>query len=223
MVAHRRCSLSEPPKLSILDYCLSSQSLFIQDGSSYTSEEPFKIPWVPLLEEQFSLARLFTWPKICIIYPRSVVHRGLAAFFFKEDLKLLVLRKRLKFPSQCPCALTSLFGKGSSTERNLPCWQLVFTALLGHWDLEQAPLKYVVSPIPLPGRVSLHSFDSCPVVLDSEQEEYELLCPDGSTAKLSAYGTCNLGRGPGRAIISRHNFQKITKKFLTLIQVIWNC
>ncbi|XP_050780289.1 melanotransferrin-like isoform X1 [Gopherus flavomarginatus] len=53
---------------------------------------------------------------------------------------------------------------------------------------------------------------------DSDQEEYELLCPDGSTAKLSAYGTCNLGRGPGRAIISRHNFQKITKKFLTLIQ-----
>nr|XP_025041625.1 serotransferrin-1-like [Pelodiscus sinensis] len=53
---------------------------------------------------------------------------------------------------------------------------------------------------------------------DSEQEEYELLCPDGSTEKLSAYGTCNLGRGPGRAIVSRHNFQKITKKFLTMIQ-----
>uniref|UniRef100_K7GGW5 Transferrin-like domain-containing protein n=1 Tax=Pelodiscus sinensis TaxID=13735 RepID=K7GGW5_PELSI len=67
------------------------------------------------------------------------------------------------------------------------------------------------------GWVSLHSFDSS-LILDSEQEEYELLCPDGSTEKLSAYGTCNLGRGPGRAIVSRHNFQKITKKFLTMIQ-----
>ncbi|XP_074869114.1 serotransferrin-2-like isoform X2 [Carettochelys insculpta] len=53
---------------------------------------------------------------------------------------------------------------------------------------------------------------------DSEQKEYELLCPDGSTGNLSAYGTCNLGHGPGRAIVSRRNFQKITKKFLTLIQ-----
>ncbi|XP_054851717.1 melanotransferrin-like [Eublepharis macularius] len=52
----------------------------------------------------------------------------------------------------------------------------------------------------------------------SEQEEYELLCPDGSTAHLSAYATCNLGHGPGRAIVTRHNFQKISKKFLTLIQ-----
>ncbi|XP_019394735.1 PREDICTED: melanotransferrin-like isoform X2 [Crocodylus porosus] len=53
---------------------------------------------------------------------------------------------------------------------------------------------------------------------ESDQEEYELLCPDGTTAELRAYSTCNLGHGPGHAIISRHNFQKITKKFLTLIQ-----
>ncbi|XP_021268873.1 melanotransferrin-like isoform X1 [Numida meleagris] len=53
---------------------------------------------------------------------------------------------------------------------------------------------------------------------ESEQQEYELLCPDGTTAELSKYDTCNLGKGPGRGIISRHNFQKITNKFLTMIQ-----
>ncbi|XP_025893620.1 melanotransferrin-like isoform X2 [Nothoprocta perdicaria] len=53
---------------------------------------------------------------------------------------------------------------------------------------------------------------------EREQEEYELLCPDGTTAELSEYSTCNLGRGPGHAIIARHNFQKITSKFLTMIQ-----
>ncbi|NWZ24623.1 TRFE2 protein, partial [Asarcornis scutulata] len=53
---------------------------------------------------------------------------------------------------------------------------------------------------------------------ESEQQEYELLCPDGTTAELSEYSTCNLGRGPGRGIITRRNFQKITNKFLTMIQ-----
>ncbi|XP_061458719.1 melanotransferrin-like isoform X4 [Rhineura floridana] len=55
-------------------------------------------------------------------------------------------------------------------------------------------------------------------VTESEQEEYELLCPEGSTASLPDYATCNLGRGPGRAVVTRHNFQKIAKKFLTVIQ-----
>ncbi|NXO36365.1 TRFE2 protein, partial [Locustella ochotensis] len=53
---------------------------------------------------------------------------------------------------------------------------------------------------------------------ESEQEEYELLCPDGSTAELTEYSACNLGRGPGRAIVTRNNFQKITNKFLSMIQ-----
>ncbi|NXD62809.1 TRFE2 protein, partial [Eolophus roseicapillus] len=53
---------------------------------------------------------------------------------------------------------------------------------------------------------------------ESEQQEYELLCPDGTTAELTEYSTCNLGKGPGRGIITRHNFQKITHKFLTMIQ-----
>ncbi|NXH38736.1 TRFEB protein, partial [Dicaeum eximium] len=53
---------------------------------------------------------------------------------------------------------------------------------------------------------------------ESEQQEYELLCPDGSTAELTEYSTCNLGKGPGRGIITRNNFQKITSKFLSMIQ-----
>lgn len=66
-------------------------------------------------------------------------------------------------------------------------------------------------------------FRECPVILESEQQEYELLCPDGTTAELSKYNTCNLGKGPGRGIITRHNFQKITNKFLTMIQVSGYC
>ncbi|NWT83421.1 TRFE2 protein, partial [Lanius ludovicianus] len=53
---------------------------------------------------------------------------------------------------------------------------------------------------------------------ESEQQEYELLCPDGSTAELAEYSTCNLGKGPGRGIVTRNNFQKITNKFLNMIQ-----
>ncbi|NXS11883.1 TRFEB protein, partial [Neodrepanis coruscans] len=53
---------------------------------------------------------------------------------------------------------------------------------------------------------------------ESEQQEYELLCPDGSTAELAEYSTCNLGKGPGRGIVTRSNFQKITNKFLSMIQ-----
>ncbi|NWH74105.1 TRFEB protein, partial [Piaya cayana] len=61
----------------------------------------------------------------------------------------------------------------------------------------------------------------CPVVSESEQQEYELLCPDGSTAELTEYSACNLGKGPGRSIVTRNNFQKITAKFLTMIQLLF--
>ncbi|XP_029427469.1 melanotransferrin-like [Rhinatrema bivittatum] len=53
---------------------------------------------------------------------------------------------------------------------------------------------------------------------DAERAQYELLCPDGSTANLTAYSSCNLGRGPGKAVISRHSFYKIARKFLTVTQ-----
>ncbi|NXA03456.1 TRFE2 protein, partial [Sapayoa aenigma] len=64
----------------------------------------------------------------------------------------------------------------------------------------------------------LRIIHECLLVSESEQQEYELLCPDGSTAELSQYSTCNLGKGPGRAIVTRHNFHKITNKFLSMIQ-----
>ncbi|NXR80114.1 TRFE2 protein, partial [Pycnonotus jocosus] len=54
--------------------------------------------------------------------------------------------------------------------------------------------------------------------IESEQQEYELLCPDGSTAELTQYSSCNLGKGPGRGIVTRNNFHKITNKFLSMIQ-----
>ncbi|NXF81917.1 TRFE2 protein, partial [Sclerurus mexicanus] len=60
--------------------------------------------------------------------------------------------------------------------------------------------------------------DSCLLVSESEQQEYELLCPDGSTAELTQYSTCNLGKGPGRGIVTRSNFHKVTSKFLSMIQ-----
>ncbi|XP_075071424.1 serotransferrin-1-like isoform X2 [Mixophyes fleayi] len=53
---------------------------------------------------------------------------------------------------------------------------------------------------------------------DSELEQFELLCPDGSTASLKSYKYCNLGQGPGKAIVTREHMQRITKRFLTLIQ-----
>ncbi|XP_072839406.2 serotransferrin-2 isoform X1 [Pogona vitticeps] len=56
---------------------------------------------------------------------------------------------------------------------------------------------------------------------ESEEEEFELLCPEGSTAPLTAYATCNLGRGPGRAVVARPNFQATTRKFLTLVQLLF--
>ncbi|XP_013925740.1 PREDICTED: serotransferrin-A-like [Thamnophis sirtalis] len=67
-------------------------------------------------------------------------------------------------------------------------------------------------------RSDLMWFSGRPLSEDLEREEYELLCPDGSTAPLTAYSTCNLGSGPGRAIVTRHNLQKTAKKFLKIIQ-----
>ncbi|NXK36797.1 TRFE2 protein, partial [Piprites chloris] len=61
----------------------------------------------------------------------------------------------------------------------------------------------------------------CLLVSESEEQEYELLCPDGSTAELSEYSTCNLGKGPGRGIVTRNNFHKITNKFLSMIQLLF--
>ncbi|NWR83456.1 TRFE2 protein, partial [Furnarius figulus] len=64
----------------------------------------------------------------------------------------------------------------------------------------------------------MNATDLCLLVSELEQQEYELLCPDGSTAELTQYSTCNLGKGPGRGIVTRSNFHKITNKFLSMIQ-----
>ncbi|KAM4808085.1 serotransferrin-2-like [Rhinophrynus dorsalis] len=53
---------------------------------------------------------------------------------------------------------------------------------------------------------------------DSEMEQFELLCPDGSKAALSSFRSCNLGQGPGKAIVTRGQMHRVTKRFLTLIQ-----
>nr|XP_016854400.1 PREDICTED: serotransferrin-1 [Anolis carolinensis]XP_016854401.1 PREDICTED: serotransferrin-1 [Anolis carolinensis] len=56
---------------------------------------------------------------------------------------------------------------------------------------------------------------------ESDLDEYELLCPDGSTAPLMASATCHLGRGPGRALLTRKDFRKVAGRFITLAQQLF--
>ncbi|KAL2090975.1 hypothetical protein ACEWY4_013238 [Coilia grayii] len=50
---------------------------------------------------------------------------------------------------------------------------------------------------------------------ESERGDYMLLCTDGLNAPLSDYRRCNLGRGPGGAVVTRMNYRKVARKFLT--------
>uniref|UniRef100_A0A3B5LUX1 Serotransferrin n=1 Tax=Xiphophorus couchianus TaxID=32473 RepID=A0A3B5LUX1_9TELE len=52
----------------------------------------------------------------------------------------------------------------------------------------------------------------------SEWDSFRLLCPDGSQAPLSHYMSCNLGRGPGGGMVTRHNFRKVVRKFISAVQ-----
>ncbi|XP_072443187.1 saxiphilin-like [Chiloscyllium punctatum] len=52
----------------------------------------------------------------------------------------------------------------------------------------------------------------------SETAKYKLLCPDGTQAELKDFRNCHLGRGPGSAIVTRHNYRKIARKFLAVAQ-----
>ncbi|XP_043571218.1 saxiphilin-like [Chiloscyllium plagiosum] len=52
----------------------------------------------------------------------------------------------------------------------------------------------------------------------SETAKYKLLCPDGTQAELKDFRKCHLGRGPGNAIATRHNYRKIARKFLAVAQ-----
>lgn len=50
---------------------------------------------------------------------------------------------------------------------------------------------------------------------------FRLLCPDGTQAPVSRYRSCNLGRGPGGAVVTRYNFRKVSRKFLLAVQVFF--
>ncbi|XP_056130730.1 saxiphilin-like [Lampris incognitus] len=56
---------------------------------------------------------------------------------------------------------------------------------------------------------------------ESEREEFRLLCTDGTHAPLSQYRGCNLGRGPGGAVVARLNYRKIARKFLMTVLVLF--
>uniref|UniRef100_A0A3Q3FCU5 Serotransferrin n=1 Tax=Kryptolebias marmoratus TaxID=37003 RepID=A0A3Q3FCU5_KRYMA len=55
----------------------------------------------------------------------------------------------------------------------------------------------------------------------SERDQFRLLCPDGTQAPLSHFRSCNLGRGPGGGMVTRHNFRKVVRKFLTTVQLLF--
>ncbi|TDH13928.1 hypothetical protein EPR50_G00038730 [Perca flavescens] len=56
---------------------------------------------------------------------------------------------------------------------------------------------------------------------DSDRDEFRLLCTDGTQAPLSHYRNCNLGRGPGGGMVTRFNFRKVARKFLTMVQTLF--
>ncbi|KAM4588378.1 saxiphilin-like isoform 2-T2 [Odontesthes bonariensis] len=56
---------------------------------------------------------------------------------------------------------------------------------------------------------------------ESERDRFRLLCTDGTQAPLSHYKSCNLGRGPGGGMVTRHNFRKVVRKFLMTIQLFF--
>uniref|UniRef100_A0A672GVN4 Serotransferrin n=1 Tax=Salarias fasciatus TaxID=181472 RepID=A0A672GVN4_SALFA len=57
--------------------------------------------------------------------------------------------------------------------------------------------------------------------LETIEEDFRLLCADGTQAPLSHYRKCNLGRGPGGGTVTRHNFRKVVRKFLTTVQMLF--
>uniref|UniRef100_A0A3P8ZC92 Serotransferrin n=1 Tax=Esox lucius TaxID=8010 RepID=A0A3P8ZC92_ESOLU len=56
-------------------------------------------------------------------------------------------------------------------------------------------------------------------IKESESDEYQLLCSDGTRAPLSDYRSCNLGRGPGQGVVTRFSVRKIARKFVAAAQV----
>ncbi|XP_069038145.1 saxiphilin-like [Lepisosteus oculatus] len=56
---------------------------------------------------------------------------------------------------------------------------------------------------------------------ESERGAYRLLCTDGSVAPLGEVRRCSLGRGPGSAVVTRTNYRRVARKFLTAAQVLF--
>ncbi|XP_061688474.1 saxiphilin-like isoform X2 [Syngnathoides biaculeatus] len=56
---------------------------------------------------------------------------------------------------------------------------------------------------------------------NSERDKLRLLCTDGTQAPLSHYKTCNLGRGPGAAVVTRLSFRTVARKFLLTLQTLF--
>ncbi|MFT7797310.1 saxiphilin-like [Arapaima gigas] len=63
--------------------------------------------------------------------------------------------------------------------------------------------------------IALESID------EEEKDDYRLLCADGSKGSVNEFSRCNLGQGPGGAVVTRLNHRKIVRKFLTAIQVVF--
>uniref|UniRef100_A0A3B3HML9 Transferrin-like domain-containing protein n=1 Tax=Oryzias latipes TaxID=8090 RepID=A0A3B3HML9_ORYLA len=62
---------------------------------------------------------------------------------------------------------------------------------------------------------------SCLCFSGIDRDMFRLLCPDGTQAPVSRYRSCNLGRGPGGAVVTRYNFRKVSRKFLLAVQVFF--
>uniref|UniRef100_A0A672GZY1 Serotransferrin n=1 Tax=Salarias fasciatus TaxID=181472 RepID=A0A672GZY1_SALFA len=71
------------------------------------------------------------------------------------------------------------------------------------------------------GDVAFLDHLSLETIEESDREDFRLLCADGTQAPLSHYRKCNLGRGPGGGTVTRHNFRKVVRKFLTTVQMLF--
>nr|XP_046165890.1 saxiphilin-like isoform X1 [Oncorhynchus gorbuscha] len=69
------------------------------------------------------------------------------------------------------------------------------------------------------GDVAFVDHTALEAIEESEREDYQLLCTDGTRAPLSHYGSCNLGRGPGQGMVTRLSVRKIARKFLAAAQM----
>ncbi|MBN3306830.1 TRFE1 protein, partial [Amia calva] len=68
------------------------------------------------------------------------------------------------------------------------------------------------------GRGDVAFLDHMAISGMEEEAGLWLLCADGSVAPLREFRRCHLGRGPGGGVVTRNNFRKVARKFLTVAQ-----